>query len=82
MAKNIEGKKKILNYCRLYVLMKSPNPVSVTELYELMGDRRLGVSNVLTSKKQLSSLLTKKWDSNGYFKKSYGRGGAIYWRCG
>ena len=81
MAKNIEGKKKIMNYCRLYVLMKAPTPVSVGELYDLMSDRRLGVSNVLSSRKQLSSLLTKKWDGNSYFKKSYGRGGAIYWRC-
>lgn len=81
MVKYEEQKKRIMDYCRLYVVMKSPKPVSVSEMYNLILDKRLGVSNVLNSRKQLSSMLTTKWQTNNDFKKSYGKGGAVYWEC-
>lgn len=81
MGNNQDTKSKIMNYCKLYVVMNSPKPISVSEMYSVISDKRLGVSNSLTSKRQLSTLLNSRWEGNRLFKKSYTKRQEPMWRC-
>ena len=81
MGNNQKKKKKMMNYCKLYVVLNSPNPISVTELYSVISDKRLGVSNSLSSKRQLGNLLNQRWEGNRNFKKSYNKRNEVMWRC-
>lgn len=81
MVNNNDAKSKIMNYCKLYVVLKSPKPITVSELYSVISDKRLGVSNTLSSKRQLSNLLNKRWKGKSNFKKSYTKRNEVMWRC-
>ena len=81
MVNNQDAKSKIMNYCKFYVVLKSPKPITVSELYSVISDKRLGVSNTLSSKRQLGNLLNKRWEGNRNFKKSYTKRNEVMWRC-
>ena len=81
MGNNQDAKTKMMNYCKFYVVLNSPSPISVTELYSVLSDKRLGITNSLHNKKQLSMLLARRWDGNRNFKKSYNRRNEVMWRC-
>lgn len=81
MVNNQDVKSKIINYCKLYVVLNSPKEVSVSELYSVISDKRLGVSGYVNNRRQLSRLLTKTWEGNRHFRKSYGYRKEVCWRC-
>lgn len=80
MANTQDVKSKIINYCKFYVVLNAPNPVSVTELYDVLVDKRLGVSNYLNGKRQLSKMLTEKWYGSPQFKRVVKRN-QVLWMC-
>ena len=81
MGNNQDAKTKMVNYSKFYVVLNSPRPVSVSEIYEVLTDKRLGVSNSLSSRRQLGNLLNQRWEGNRHFKKSYNNRNEVMWRC-
>lgn len=80
MVNTQDAKSKIMNYCKFYIVLNAPKPVSVSELYDVISDKRLGVSNSLGSKRQLSNLLSKRLEGNRSFKKTHYRR-RVMWSC-
>lgn len=80
MGNNQDAKTKIMNYCKFYIVLNSPRPVSVSELHSVLCDKRLGVTNTLGSKRQLSNLLSKRLEGNRSFKKTHYRR-RVMWSC-
>ena len=59
----------------------APKPITVSELFYVISDKRLGVNNTLSSKRQLGNLLNKRWEGSRNFKKSYTKRNEVMWRC-